>query len=254
MHKRYTKIIQTGDIFEVKEYEKLNLLGGGRKEGNGINKDENYKIRKKLRRDKIRQLVTMNFDSGSKFVTLTYRDGNKTDVKQCNKDFKTFIQRLKYQYPELLYLAVIEFMKNGRIHYHMICNLPYIPNKQLNYIWGHGFVRINRIEKVDNVGAYIVKYMTTDFDDKRLMGLKAYNHSKGLQKPVEYVSWEPSDFNRTMALKEFLQKNTPSYTAMYESENAGQIIYSQYNMKRIKYQSQDIVSPLPNSSVMTSSL
>lgn len=38
-------------------------------------------------------------------------------------------------------------------HYHLLCNLPFISAKTLQEIWGNGFIRINKIDDVDNVGA-----------------------------------------------------------------------------------------------------
>lgn len=83
------------------------------------------------------------------------------------------------------YLAVIEFQERGAIHYHIICNLPYVPHKELQELWGNGIVWINCIQNADNVGAYVVKYMTKDTADKRLQNHKGYLCSKGLKRPIE---------------------------------------------------------------------
>ena len=233
----YTKIVVTKGIYEVFEYEKLNVNGGGFKEGDGENKEENYKQTQRKRRSKIRQLICQNFDSSSKFVTLTFGhcEHDVKDVKQCNKLFHDFIKRLRRKFPHLEYVAVIEFQdKNGRgaVHYHMICNLPYIRKKELSEIWDNGFIKINAIDKVDNVGAYVIKYMTADMDDKRLMGLKAYNCSKGLEKPVEVKSWSNEDGTVIFDLLDFLKEKSASYVRAYKTDNAGDIRYSQYNLNK----------------------
>jgi hypothetical protein len=179
----------------------------------------------------------MNFDSGSKFVTLTFdndRAHDIRDVKQSNDYFHKFVKRMKYRYPDFKYIAVIEFQdKNGRgaIHYHMICNLPFVKKSELRDIWNGGHVKINRIDKVDNVGAYVIKYMTKDMTDKRLCGENAYLHSRGLEKPVEVNTWALTENWRE--IHETLEKETPSYSAKYESESAGRIEYMQYNFNRI---------------------
>jgi hypothetical protein len=159
------------------------------------------------------------------------------DVKQCNQAFKLFILRLRYIYPDLKYLAVLEFQdKNdrGAVHYHMICNLPYIKKNELSEIWGNGFIKINAIDKVDNVGAYVIKYMNKDIDDDRLQGLKAYNCSKGLQKPLELKSWDARipDYELRKQLYELMDEKSPSYATTYESDKAGKIEYRQYNLQR----------------------
>lgn len=228
----------TKGIVEVWRYEKLNTKGGGYHPGEGKEADENYRKRQKTRRNRIRQLVCTNFDSGSKFVTLTFNDQMPFDIKDviaCNAYFKNFVKRMKYRYPDFKYVAVIEFQdKNdrGAVHYHMICNLPFVKKSELTDIWAGGYVKINRIDKVDNVGAYVIKYMTSDMDDKRLCGLNAYLHSKGLKEPLELASWKyPAQWREE---HEKLQKESPSYSAKYESEAAGEIEYFQFNFNRQK--------------------
>lgn len=234
----YEKIVVAKGIIEVYEYEKLNVIGkGGHKIGDGEQRDENYKQTQRKRRNMIRQLICSNFDCQSKFITLTFGncDHDIKDVKQCNKQFNLFTHRIRRRYPDFKYVAVVEFQdKNdrGAVHYHMICNLPYIKKSELAELWGNGFIKINAIDKVDNVGAYVIKYMTTDIDDKRLQGLKAYNCSKGLQKPVEVKSWERSDVELILQLKDMVKDKSPSYGSTYESEYAGKISYKQYNFNR----------------------
>lgn len=158
------------------------------------------------------------------------------DVKACNVEYKKFCKRLKYRYPDLKYVTVVEFQdKNdrGAVHYHMICNLPYIKKKELSDIWGNGFVKINVIDKVDNVGAYVVKYMNKDIDDTRLQGLKAYNCSKGLKRPQELKSWVDEHVPYIRQVEKLIEAKSPSYAATYESDNAGTIDYMQYNLNRL---------------------
>lgn len=235
----YEKIVVTNAVIELTMYERLNTRGGGERDGKGEHRDNNYRQTQRRRRTKIRQLITENFDGSSKFVTLTFdnrRDYDIKDVKQCNQAYDLFVQRLRYRYNDLKYVTVVEFQdKNdrGAVHYHMISNLPYIRKSELAKIWGNGFVKINAIDKVDNVGAYVIKYMTADIDDKRLQGLKAYNCSKGLRRPHELKSWVESDVPLIRQLEAIIEKRTPSYAATYESEQAGKVVYKQYNLTRL---------------------
>lgn len=236
---RYEKYIITNGIIEIYKYQSLNTRGnGGKNEGEGKNSDENYKTTQRKRRNEVRRAITANFDNKSKFVTLTFNNEAKhdiTDVKACNKEFSLFIKRLKYKYPDLKYLAVIEFQdKNGRgaVHYHMICNLPFIENKTLSDIWDNGFIKITSIHHVDNVGAYIIKYMTADLDDKRLQGLKGYNASRGLQKPVIYTSWKKADYKGIEETREAINGKSPTYCSEYEGEFTGKVEYTQFNFNR----------------------
>ena len=234
----YEKIVVTKGITEVWRYEKLNVKSGGARDGDGRDSEHNYFQQQRRRRNTIRQLICTNFDSGSKFVTLTFDNDREHDLKnvqECNHYFKRFIQRMKRRYPEFKYCAVIEFQDlnaRGAVHYHMICNLPFIKKSELADIWGGGFIKINRIDKVDNVGAYVIKYMTADMDDQRLCGENAYLHSHGLEKPIEVTTWRETDQECWKDLHDEIEKATPSYSAKYESEAAGHIEYYQYNEKR----------------------
>ena len=234
----YEKIIVTGHIIEVWRYEKLNTKGGGCRDGTGLDKEHNYQQHQRRRRNAIRQLICSNFDSTSKFVTLTFnnsQDHDLKDVQACNLYFKKFIQRMKYRYKDFQYVSVIEFQDlndRGAVHYHMICNLPFIKKSELSLLWAGGFVKINRIDKVDNVGAYVIKYMTSDIDDKRLCGQNAYLHSHGLLKPLEVTTWRENDIEIWRGLHDEIENKTPSYCREYESEYAGRIEYRQYNYNR----------------------
>lgn len=101
---------------------------------------------------------------------------NIRNVKECNYVFKKFIQRLKYELKEeFKYLAVIEFQDSndrGAIHYHVLFDFAYININILSNIWGMGFCWVNKIDHVDNVGAYLIKYICKDGGDKRLIEIR----------------------------------------------------------------------------------
>ena len=91
-------------------------------------------------------------------------------------------------------------------------------------IWGHGFIKINAIDCVDNVGAYICKYMQKT-DDKRLLGRKMYFNSRGLNKPTEIKNKKIVE-----ALQSSLQSQNLRYNQRFENDY-NSINYSQYNIK-----------------------
>ena len=245
----FIKIVKTKHVIEVYEYEHLNVNSQFPEDradkGESLNLLENYKHRNQLRRDNIRRLAIENFDTtNDKFLTLTFRDSPNLDVKDvkaCNAEFKKFIKRLKRYLTDnhgiefrLKYLAVIEFQDGrgrGAVHYHMLLNIPYIPHKFIEKtLWGLGKVWINKIDHVDNLGAYVIKYMTPDTEDERLMGLKAYNCSKGLGRPEFTKSWE--DPEKVQAMLATLPKEKVVYSAKYKTEQSGKIAYSQVNLNR----------------------
>lgn len=241
------KLVTSGNILELYSYEKEVRTGkdadrdnnNGRK-GNGkvsdwdIFKEKQEKNRSDTlvkAKKNLRRLINSNVDrygETTKFLTLTYAE-NVTDVKLSNYNFKKFVQRLNYKLSiKLKYSVVIEFQKRGAIHYHVVAyNLPYVPSDVLEDIWGYGFIKVNKIDHVDNVGAYITKYMTKDNDDPRLKGNKCYFSSRGLLEPVETIV----DEKEIEDLRQSLSQNEV-YSATFESEYLGNIHYSQINLTR----------------------
>ena len=210
----------------------------------------NYSNHNKVRQSEVRRLTCANFNKKSTFVTLTFDDQKvKHDihnVKECNYVFKNFIKRLKYYLEtetvfkeDLKYLAVIEFQdKNDRraVHYHVVFNIPYILQQDLERIWRMGFVKIEKINHVDNVGAYLVKYMTKDSADERLMGFPAYLRSKNLIEPFELILTDGGVDQKVASeyykINSIISQTKTIYEAEYNTEFMGKCVYRQYNLDR----------------------
>ena len=230
------KAVISGDIVEIYEYKNDVLEGysdtrktvkGRQSRASDEDRKENRKKTLHRARRDLRRLVNCNIEEYSKFVTLTFREDVR-DVKKANYEFKKFKQRLETRIDKKLqYVCVIEFMQNGRVHYHCVFfNLPYIRNKDLKAIWRNGYVKINKIENVDNVGAYVCKYMTKDNDDDRLLGHKMYFSSRGLKKPLE-IKKEEEVSNLAVALP----PSALTFEKVFQSEY-NSVHYRQYNTKR----------------------
>lgn len=197
-------------------------------------------------RNEVRRIVLSNFDNKSKFMTLTFRE-NLQDVEAANKCFTDFVRALnrdlkKKGKPKMRYIAVIEFQKRGAIHYHMICDLMGFPSKRLWELWKSatrqydGGVDIKNIRQVDNIGAYVTKYMVKDLEkvDDRLIGKKAYQRSLNLDKPKQIVL----DFRKEKdrALYEELTKGKKiTYQSKYDDKHTGGTVdYIEINLSRQK--------------------
>ena len=240
------KIVVSGNIVEIYEYEKGYLKGytlsGEEKERKGRRMDfksDNYAIHRKqvlqrARRD-LRRLINANVSAygeefTAKFLTLTFAD-NIQDLKVANKEFMLFIKRLNYQLfntkkANIKYSVVVEFQKRGAIHYHVVVyNIPYVRYDKLSEWWGHGSITINKIDNVDNVGAYVTKYMTKDNTDERLQGQKSYFNSRGLFAPLEIT-----EKKQVEAFADVLPFEKLNYSSSFENEHLGNIIYKQYNI------------------------
>lgn len=229
------RVVISGNIIEVYGYENSVLYGykdtkkrvpGRSSVANDEDKDINReKVLSRARKD-LRRLINANIQKHSKFLTLTFRD-NVQDLDYANNEFKKFIKRLNYHYKiKVKYSTVIEFQKRGAIHYH--CVLYNLTQKVdvgvLQDIWGQGFIKINSIDNVDNVGAYVCKYMTKT-EDKRLVGRKMYFNSRGLNKPQEI-----KESALVEAVVSSLQESTPKYENTFSNE-FNNINYKQYILK-----------------------
>lgn len=163
------------------------------------------------------------------WVTLTYAE-NMTDVKRLYNDFKKFNMRLTYylktnNLPKHEYIVTVEPQGRGAWHMHNIIifnqKAPFIENKTLAELWGQGFVKINRLTNVDNVGVYLTAYLgdmeltelnlhkhispnaqikeVTEYNNGEKLtkyyikgarlnlypkGLRIFRHSKGIKKPI----------------------------------------------------------------------
>ena len=248
------KLVQSGDIIEIYEYSEGYIKGYtlteseiNRRKGSKNNTDDTDSRKRSLKRAKanLRRLINANVgqygkEFTAKFLTLTFRD-NVKDIKQANYEFNKFIKRLNYNLygikkVNLKYTTVIEFQKRGAIHYHtIIYNMPYIAASEISNIWGNGFIKINNIDDVDNVGAYVGEYLGQaekgqgkDIEDDRLRGQKTYFSSRGLLKPLEVTNKKTVE-----QVENALLNRKPTYSSTYENEYLGTVIYKQYNLKRL---------------------
>lgn len=240
----HSRVIVSGSVVEVCDYEKgvfkgRSSCGGRYKEADEKSKEKNRVDCLRRARQEIRRIVNANVGAygeefTAKFLTLTFRD-HVTNLDQAHYEFKKFIQRMNYMVfgvksGNLRYTAIPEFTKQGRVHYHVIIyNIPFTHVDLIFKTWGNGWVWINKIDNVDNVGAYVCKYLTKAQDDERLRGRKCYFNSRGLFKPVVI-----EDEKKTEIIKKSLPSEFMRVSKEYENEHLGKISYKQYNLKRVK--------------------
>lgn len=236
--------IISGDVIEIKKYDDYQYYDytvRGSK-GTGKKKTDNKKRADKINESKmnLRRLINANVNPFSKFVTLTFKE-NLTDIDEAKKIFKKFVMKLNYRRKKenkenLKYIYVVEFQERGAVHFHCIFfNMGFMKNEELQKVWGQGFTKINRIKDVDNVGAYVVKYMQKDLIDDRLNGKDLYGRSRDLKKPI--IIKKPSEVVAISdGLQKFLDFNNVSYvpfSKQYTTKYRGNIEYMQYNLKRM---------------------
>ena len=224
------KLIISGNVAELYDYD-LPVVRSDRKRIGRAGQNGTTEQQKRLNRQKtalrarhtVRRFANSNFNFLSKFGTFTFAE-NVSDLKKANHEFTNFIKRLSRWVGEpVQYIAVPEFQKRGAVHYHLLMNCPYIDNAVLARLWGHGFVKINRIDNVENIGAYITKYMTKDALDERLAGVKCYFMSHNLKKPEE-----TTDEETISAVLDALDVKRVACSCSFESDYYGEIRYTQF--------------------------
>ena len=222
----YLKLIVSGNQVEVFNYKQpvWRDFTKNEKNNNNVKKEPKqldmlekieYEIKKmefSIQRTKtqIKRMVNSN-PQLNKFMTLTFAD-NMTDLKQANYLFNQFAKRMTYRFPNFEYLAVPEFQKRGAIHYHLLCNLPYIEIGGLEYIWSHGIVNIRQICKVNNLGSYMSKYLGKELFNGKMFNKKKFFRSQTLNKSVEMIGWYAKMF-----ANKFLSLIKPVFEKVFES-------------------------------------
>lgn len=211
-----------------------------------------------------------------KFLTLTFEE-NIEDVKEANKEFKNYIDKLNQyirnnlidDYLGVQYIAIPEIQEkrmekygNAVWHYHVLLfNMPYIDWKTLVSLWSRGGAYIEGIngrstlnwdikekcfkdgkDPIKNVGAYIMKtlnYMVKDFDIEkdRLANSNSYLISKKLLKPR--VLTDAKNEKEIKELAPLLSLGNVTYISEYENEYLGVCSTREYNTRTIKKQEEN---------------
>lgn len=252
------KYVISGDIIEQYSYEKNQYVGFETNNKDGKNKgslrsEENRGQTLSRARKEVMRTINSNPDL-NKFLTLTFEE-NVKDLDFANNELKKWIKRVNYhcfktKKSKMKYVAVIEFQERGAVHYHLLCNLPYVDLNDFSKIWGHGYIKLNKIkgnkakygsDECDNVGAYVTKYMTKDNADERLVGRKSYLMSRNLNKPETlYVDINEKDllaqvYGISDCVTAVLNKSS-ILSGCYENDFTGTVVYHQYNLKRMRNQ------------------
>lgn len=147
---------------------------------------------------RLRDIINTNVSTPQNCLweTLTYA-GNMTDVKRLYDDFKKFNMRLTYylktnHLPKHEYIVTVEPQGRGAWHMHNIIifneKAPFIENKILAELWGQGFVKIKRLNNIDNIGLYLTAYL----GDMELNPHKRISPNAQIKEVTTYNSGEKS--------------------------------------------------------------
>lgn len=238
------KVIISGNEIEQYIYKDKAVLRGyvrRKRKNNGKEKEKEDKKEQKDKtafsanrtRTEIRRKVNAN-PQLNKFLTLT---STSVHIDEMNKNFNAFTKRMRFPYPDFQYLAVMEFQddidffgkikpEGGEVHYHLLCNLPWVDQKKIAKIWGQGYIKIKRADRITNYGRYICKYIRKDMSDKRMFGKKKYFCSQDLEKPVEIIGDDAKFFMKDSDVNLKLIRE-----ATWKEEHRGEVLYKLFNFK-----------------------
>jgi len=235
---------------------------------------------------KIRELINTNF-TGQKnelCFTITYKE-NMTDTKQLYKDFEKFMKRLKYKYPDIDYISVVEPQGRGAWHCHVLLrfnalNKVYIPNKDIEELWGKGFTKVKAIRSdVDNMGAYLSAYLgdvelkennisemvkdgilqvgqAFEIKEVEVQGekkkfikggrLHLYPLGMNIYRKSEGILYPSKERMSYQEAKKIVGAGTPNYSTNVkifndQDESLNTIIYEQYNTKRSELKEKRVI-------------
>lgn len=282
----YVTVTQAGSVVEIQYMEKMNhaatikkinaneyvdLSTGEIKEFQHIeNRSQSYKSLRATFK-KLRYLINNNF-CGRKnelFITLTYEE-NMTDTKRLYEDMKNFMKRLKYQFKNSTtvdYLSVVEPQQRGAWHVHLLLKFNdlssvFIPSSELATLWGHGFVKIKRVDGVDNIGAYLTAYLADleltpetmavafqtghdvvekDVDGQKKAFIKGgrlhmYPPGMNLFRKSKGIAYPEREMMTYAGAKKIVGSAEPHYKKKYEiqaDDFSNTLIFEQYNLKRL---------------------
>lgn len=231
-----SKIIKSGDMIEVYDYQYPVRYGHKKLLQRKINRQssraEEYRIKSIVRAiNRIRQLAYLNFTENDKFLTLTFNNEQSFDINDlssCLPHLQRLTRHLRSRYPNLKYIVVPEFQKRGAVHYHMLINLPYLPEEQREKLWPYGFSKVLAVKSTTHLALYLSKYLSKRFDDKRKKGHRLFYTSRGLKQPLTVYG------SRAEQLSEKLKERSDfkvQYQNQYKSERNGTTDYMQYLKK-----------------------
>ena len=256
------KMIRCGDYVQLYFYEKSLMK---KKKGfekvvdieNELIKEENIKRLgekqfveyRNIQRAKLnlQRLVKANEKVFKTFITLTFAD-NVQDIKEANKKFNNWISNVRKLKKDFMFVCVPEYQKRGAVHYHLMTNIEItdttllLPQKnrvkktkKLKKIydvryWQQGYSSAYTLSDVDNVTAYITKYMTKDIDN-RLFGSRKYHYSRNLEKPIEeYI--DLTNDNEFEYIKKLTENCELKFNNKYKNT------YNQQDMLFIEYKNE----------------
>ena len=209
-----------------------------------INKEQNRLKSRNRAKNKILRLVRSNSDMTT-FITLTFQE--EPHINECKTYLNIFFTKLRKDIKNFKYLWVLEKGdKNGRVHYHVLCNYSINISLQSSKeekseehkklerdfatkYWQHGIVDIRKSRKAENsnLALYVSAYLVKSLQNVELDGMRVYGYSyRTLNKPKEisYLSTKEKIEDLLFKFSDYKVKFQNSYQIGYKN-NIGHVLY-----------------------------
>lgn len=247
-----TKVIITDNVIQYYTYSKPIAIGMESDRTNYEKSSIGEKTSKSLQRARNNLFLTIsaNVTKYSKFMTLTTKETclNREEFLKMFKQFqKNFIRIFGYQ---LKYVSVLERQKlrgikegnSGSWHIHLIVfNSEKLEFEKLKQAWEYyGSVDIKKVRHVENLGVYMIKYLTKDnvqFHKKTIL------KSQNLKQPtINYDNYfiipEKFDYSSTYS---FVLSDKDEFASTDELERLTVVV--NYYEKHLKHKPLKPINP-----------
>lgn len=213
----YTKIIRSGDILEIYQYEKEPAKKSNFRKQRAKGVIKRYSRRKdnlaRCKRD-FKRLVWANLSGEERPILVTLTMLQVVEIKSAYEELTAFFNRLRRRKEfsrEFRYIAVPEFQKRGAVHFHiLIWGFPVVAQNErgtryLQRQWLRGFCDLLPTDGSPRLANYLAKYMSKGMSDIRLVGKKAYSSSGNIMRSVSLSgSVQTSYFSETLGVDNFV--------------------------------------------------
>lgn len=159
-----------------------------------VNRGENISLLKKSA-DNLYKLIHTNFYKNIGYhCVLTYSKPQK-DTDEIYRDFKIFWQKIRYRYPDMGYISILEPTQKGAWHIHLLLkdvknNKMFLSYYTIRECWTKGYCYISKMRKNIDYGQYFRKKITADNELLELYkpGVRYFRHSRNIKKAVTFTA------------------------------------------------------------------
>lgn len=159
-----------------------------------FNRSENFNLLRKSA-DNLYKLIHANFYKNSGFhCVLTYSKPPK-DTEEVYHDFKIFWQKVRYHYPNMGYISILEPTQKGVWHIHLLLKdvkdkKMFISYYSIREFWKKGICYITPMREGIDYGQYFRKKITADNELLKFYepGVRYFRHSRNIKKPLTFTA------------------------------------------------------------------